>query len=189
MRQAEFGGTAWGRSWLRAIEPAHGMPNPRLPKARSLARNQKAVLTFSGTAITSTVHDGGTKHDVVIELARWSRQEQQAANAVLASERQPETAGDLPDRLSDQLNSAGAPVAVTISRLKTTCTCLSRADQCAHVLAALYSLVLLVDERPATALEIRLREQRRSRDEHSEWVPLTAIDAAAFFADPTRGPT
>lgn len=184
MAQPEFGATAWGRAWLRTIERTNGGPNPQLPKARSLARNQKATLTLAAETITATVLDGAASHNVSIPIERWSDTEQAAAEPILAGQTD-SVVGDLPDQLLDTLTKAGVPIAVPIADIAATCTCRSRTKLCAHILTALYGLVLLVDERPATALEIRANSLVSGPPADPDWVPLSAIRPEHFYTTAT----
>ncbi|SMX77834.1 SWIM zinc finger [Brevibacterium aurantiacum] len=182
MAQPEFGATSWGRSWLRTIERTGGMPNPQLPKARSLARNQKATLTIAAEGITAAVADGSTTHQVSIQIPRWSADQTTVAAPLLTAANTASVVGDLPDSLADALTKAAVPVAAALDELAATCTCRTRAHPCAHILTALYGLVLLIDERPMTALEIRARDLPRTTAIDENWIELTALRADEFYA-------
>lgn len=181
MAQPEFGATAWGRAWLRTVERMDGMPNPQLPKARSLARNQKASLTIGPDTITAAVADGNATHQVSIQVRRWDTVQAECAAPLLAGGRTASAVGDLPDDLADALTKAGAPVAVPLDEITASCTCRARARPCAHVLAALYGLVLVVDERPVTALELRADDLSSSHGADGSWIELTTIRPENFY--------
>ncbi|WP_420098234.1 SWIM zinc finger family protein [Corynebacterium sp.] len=186
MPDAEFGATPWGRAWLRTVERTDGSPRPQLPKARSLARNHKVELTWSAGPVTALVRDGSSAPTVVLNLAQWDAAENDAAAAVLAGHR-PDPSGDLPDEMLTELRDAGVSVTPTAPEEAASCTCRSRKRPCAHILAALYALVLQVDERPVTALELRSTTVPwgDGAGPGSDWIPLEEVDADTFFTSPS----
>lgn len=181
MAQTEFGATAWGRSWVRSIERTDRVPNQKLPKARSLARNQNTNITLATGAIASVVVDGSARHDVSVLVPRWDERETATAQTILASGHPNSAVGDLPDHLVGALIKAGVPVSVALADVAATCTCRSRARPCVHVFAALYALVLLIDERPVTALEIRADGLHSDAPTGPDWVPLTTVSPSSFY--------
>lgn len=184
MADTEFGATLWGRAWLRTVERTDGPPRSNLPKARSLARNHKVELVLSGSP-TATVHDGTSTSTVVLNLAPWTEKEARAAADVLSAYR-PDPSGDLPDDLLAQLTEADVSVTPDTPDETATCTCRARKRPCAHILAAIYALVLQIDERPVTALELRSTAVPwgDGAGTSTAWIPLDAIDAATFFDSP-----
>ncbi|MFN3601914.1 MAG: SWIM zinc finger family protein [Dietzia sp.] len=182
MAQPEFGATAWGRAWLRTIERTQGKPHPQLPKARSLARNQKAALTIGPEGIAASVADGSSTHYVSIQIERWNADQTTSAVPILAARYTASVVGDLPDSLADALTKAGAPIAVTLDELTSTCTCRTRSRPCAHILTALYGLVLLVDERPTAALELRADDLPVISGTYENWIGLATLRAAGFYS-------
>ncbi len=186
MPQPEFGATAWGRAWLRTVERTDRVPNPALPRARSLARNQKASLTVGPGTITADVTDGAATRHVSIHLPCWDDREQTAAGSLLAGTPTNSIVGDLPDRLLDTLTAAGVTIAVPLVSTTAACDCRSRTHPCVHVLTALYAFVLLTDERPLTALEVRTSEPSpQSQHTDPDWIPLSTLDAASFYTAAT----
>ncbi|OLT52753.1 hypothetical protein BJF89_04630 [Corynebacterium sp. CNJ-954] len=188
MADTEFGATLWGRAWLRTVERTDGPPRSNLPKARSLARNHKVDLTGPGTpgVPAATVRDGSSTATVVLNLAPWTEKEAGAAADVLSAYR-PDPSGDLPDALLAQLTGAGVSVTPDTPDVTATCTCRARKRPCAHILAAIYALVLQIDERPVTALELRSNGAVPWADDagtSTAWIPLEEIDAATFFDTP-----
>lgn len=188
MADTEFGATLWGRAWLRTVERTDGPPRSNLPKARSLARNHKVDLALSGSPGSpgATVRDGSSTATVVLNLAPWTEKEAGAAADVLSAYR-PDPSGDLPDDLLTQLTEAGVSVTPDTPDDTATCTCRARKRPCAHILAAIYTLVLQIDERPVTALELRSNGAVPWADDAgtaSDWIPLEEIDAATFFDTP-----
>ncbi|MGN0095280.1 MAG: SWIM zinc finger family protein [Corynebacterium sp.] len=188
MADTEFGATLWDRAWLRTVERTDGPPRSNLPKARSLARNHKVDLTGPGTpgAPPATVRDGSSTATVVLNLAPWTEKEAGAAADVLSAYR-PDPSGDLPDALLAQLTGAGVSVTPDTPDDTARCTCRARKRPCAHILAAIYALVLQIDERPVTALELRSNGAVPWADDagtSTAWIPLEEIDAATFFDTP-----
>lgn len=193
MVDAEFGATPWGRAWLRTVERTDGSPRTQLPKARSLARNHKVDLTLSGSPgspgsprATATVRDGSSSPTVTLNLSPWTEEEEAAASVVLATHR-PDPSGDLPDDLLTQLTEADVSVTPAAPDETATCTCRARKRPCPHILAAIYTLVLQIDERPVTALELRSTAVPwgDGAGTSTAWIPLDAIDAATFFTAPS----
>ena len=164
MTQPEFGATPWGRAWVRAVEStAVTRPNPLLPKARSLARNNAVTdLRTEPGRITATV----SGHTVHIGLPLWT----EAPEGVVADH-----TGDLPDELADTLT-----VAVPLAEQHTECGCRARTPHCAHVLATLYTLAQRVDERPVLAVTLRYP---LAAPIDPNWLPLQEIDVAGFYGD------
>lgn len=182
MAPREFGATAWGRGWLRTIERIDAAPHPGLPKARSLARNGKVTVTTSSETLTADVQDGGAVRQVRVLLPRWKQSEQEVADRILAAEEPVGAGGDLPDALFDTLTAAGVAIAVSPDEAAATCTCRSRIRPCAHILATLYALILQIDERPVTAVEIRSATAVGADAQDSAWISLAVLDPAAFYA-------
>lgn len=70
MTIAEFGATIWGRDWVRLAEPIQvSRPNPRLPKARSLVRNDRVEIgRLSAGTVQCTVISGSANETVSISI-------------------------------------------------------------------------------------------------------------------------
>lgn len=180
MPEKEFGATAWGRAWLRTIERTDGPPHPQLPKARSLARNQKAALAIALGTITASVTDGSATHQTNIQLHPWNASQAALAEPLLVHLPSATVVGDLPDSLATTLTKAGAPIAVPLAEIAEGCTCRARTKPCVHVLTTLYALVLLIDERPMTALNLRTGELQPGNDIDENWIALASIRPEAF---------
>lgn len=184
---AEFGATAWGRCWLRTVERTRGTPNPLLPRARSIARNQQAVLTLAPGLVTAAVSEKAGIATVRIELPTWPADVDRTAALHLRqfSARRPDSpAGDLPDSLADDLAEAGVPIAASLDEIVATCTCRARRRPCAHILATIYAVVLRVDEQPRLAVELRTERPRTAGPADPGWIPLTQIDPSTFYDSP-----
>lgn len=183
----EFGATPWGRVWLRAVEPtAVSAPNPALPKGRSLARNSAVTLALEPGRVTGEVSAGKAAQHVRIDLALLSGREREDTERLrdkALAEHRGLAPGDLPDELEGGLRELGIDLAVPVNEQEATCDCRSRQRPCAHILATLYALVQRVDERPALALELRLPGGTEPEPASPDWIPLTELDAAAFYGD------
>ncbi|WP_086829841.1 hypothetical protein [Allokutzneria sp. NRRL B-24872] len=162
MTQPEYGATPWGRAWVRAVEStAVTRPNPLLPRARSLVRNNAVTELRAETgSVTATV----SGHTVHIGLPLWT----DVPEGLVADH-----TGDLPDELADTL-----AVAVPLAEQHTECDCRTRNPHCAHVLAALYALSQRVDERPVLAATLRYP---LTEPTDPDWIPLAEIDVAGFY--------
>ncbi|WP_166969427.1 SWIM zinc finger family protein [Brevibacterium atlanticum] len=181
MAGVEFGMTLWGRAWLRVVEPISAAPNPKLPNARRLARSLDDDLRIEPGRITAAFD----ADRVEVEVPLWTDAERAVIDRMVSSSEAPASAGDLPDELVGELKSAGVEVACALERLQTTCSCRSRAENCVHVLAAIYAAVLLIDQQPTRAVD--LRSPRRQRVEaliDPDWIALGDVDADHFYALP-----
>ncbi|MCP2169108.1 SWIM zinc finger family protein [Goodfellowiella coeruleoviolacea] len=182
----DFGATGWGRAWVRAVEStAVTTPNPLLPKARSLARND-AVTTvdIAPGRLTAEVVDRGRHHRVTIDIPLWTGQVRLVADRLVArslAEHRGLAPGDLPDALAADLASHGIDIAVPTDAQTATCTCASRRRPCSHVLATHYALAQRVDEQPALALTLRAPRRTGHRQGDPDWIDLREVDAAAFY--------
>lgn len=174
----EFGTTAWGRDWVRLAEPtAISRPDPALPRARSLARNDRVheLATETGR-VTATVSDRA-QHQVDIALATWDENERDRARALLAGA---PPGGDLPDAVHTALCEAGQNPGPEAAELTASCTCRSRRRPCPHILACFFELARRIDERPQLALTLRgLRESRAAPA--TSRIPLGLLDPARFY--------
>lgn len=182
---SEFGATPWGRSWTRTVEctTASG-PNPLLPKARGIARNQNACLTTEVGVLTAKVVVSGAESTVRIELPPWSAETGAEADRLIAKSLSANpglAAGDLPDSLAAEFTAAGITVAVPLGDQVATCDCRTRKRPCAHILATLYALSMRVDERPMLAVELRTDRPAMIEEADPDWLPLTDMDPATFY--------
>ncbi|MDJ0363185.1 SWIM zinc finger family protein [Rhodococcus sp. H29-C3] len=188
MTIAEFGATIWGRDWVRLAEPMQiSKPNPRLPKARSLARNGHVEIgPLAAGTIRCAVTAGSTTETVSISIPSYLPDEIRAVTALQASADAIEAkGGDLPDTLHAQL--AEGELSAVPSTADCQCTCRSRAQPCVHKLATFYVLSQRIDEKPSLALELRgiatVRElPSRTALCTERWAALTKIDMAYYFS-------
>ncbi|MFE9580426.1 SWIM zinc finger family protein [Nocardia sp. NPDC006044] len=182
---AEFGATPWGRAWTRVVESTTAaVPNPLLPKARSVARNHGATLTTEVGLVIAKVVVSGTESTVRIELPRWPEETERDAERLIAKSlaANPGLAGgDLPDSLEGEFAAAGITFAVPLAEQAATCDCRTRKRPCLHILAGLYALSMRVDERPRLAVELRMDSTAVAEEADPDWIPLTELDAASFY--------
>ncbi|WP_227999167.1 SWIM zinc finger family protein [Nocardia australiensis] len=185
MIPAEFGATPWGRCWTRTVETtATAVPNPLLPKARSIARNHGATLTTEVGVVTAKVVVSGAESTVRIELPPWPEETKHDAERLIAKSlaANPGLAtGDLPDSLEAEFTAAGITFAVPLAEQVATCDCRTRKRPCVHILAGLYALSMRVDERPRLAVELRMDSAAAAEDADPDWIPLTDLDPATFY--------
>jgi uncharacterized Zn finger protein len=181
----EFGGTEWGRAWVRTIESsAATAPNPQLPTARSLARNSAVALTAASGRVDADVQVSGRSHRVGIIVPPWSDEERDCVARLLAralTRPHADRTGDLPDTVVAELRSEN--IAVAAGELDTAdCDCRARRRPCAHILATIYTLAQRIDERPMLAVELRSPEIA-ALPADPDWLDLDAVDAATFYGD------
>jgi uncharacterized Zn finger protein len=175
----EFGTTAWGRDWLRLAEPTSiTRPDAALPRARSLARNDRVHdLAVEPGQVAALVEDRG-RHRVSVTVPTWPAAQLDRARSVLAGAAAGE---DLPDSLHAALRDAGLELAARTGT--TACSCGSRRDRCVHLLAAYFELARRLDERPRLALVLRgLTDGAAVRG--TARIPLSLIDPATFYGTP-----
>lgn len=185
MIPAEFGSTLWGRAWVRTVgATAASGPNALLPKARSLARNHAVMLTTDTGRVEAEVASSGVVHRVRIELPVWSEQTQAEVARMVAkslAESPGLIPGDLPDALEADLRGQRISLAVSLAELRAQCGCRGRKRPCVHILATIYALAQLIDERPMLALELRCAMQQILPTPDTDWVQLTALDPVGFY--------
>lgn len=180
-----------GHAWLRTVERTDEMPNPLLPKARSIARNQRVALDVAPGLVTAAVSDDGKIATVRVELPTWP---DDIGETALSHVRQSKAsnpgalAGDLSDSLADDLVEAGVPIAVSLNEAVATCDCRTRKRPCAHILATIYALTLRIDERPHLAVELRTGRTANAEPVDPGWIPLTQIAPATFYGSVRRRP-
>ena len=107
----------WGRAWLKTIETSTvAVPNPLLPKARSIARNDGVILlSIHAGQITATVTQRRATHSVHIQLSRWDDRTSRHVTRLLSDTRADSpslTPEDLPDDLEAVLNRERIAIAV-----------------------------------------------------------------------------
>ncbi|MGW0522684.1 hypothetical protein [Crossiella sp. NPDC003009] len=173
---AEYGATAWGHAWLRIAEPTRvTRPNPLLPRARNLVRDNGITdLTVAPGLLTA----GSGQYRVSIEIPLWPAESAALVAKLLAGLPPSLVPGDLPDSLAAELRAHDIAIAPPPEELTPHCDCRDRRPHCLHVLAALYTLVQLVDERPALAVELR---GVTATTADPDWIPLSELSVAGFY--------
>ncbi|MGW0179993.1 hypothetical protein [Nocardia sp. NPDC003345] len=180
MADNEFGYTRWGMDWVRLAEPIRRTrPEPLLPRARSIARNNGVRAETEGTIVRAHIHRGGQASVTHIEFAPFDRSVVTALTTVLG--------GD-PPTLTDDMHAAavaeGIPVAPRPGAID--CSCTARTAHCVHVLATFYELARRVDENPRFGLDLQgygLRPTTAPGDpaDTPRWIPLETLDPARYF--------
>lgn len=175
---AEFGYTAWGRDFLRIVEPTSvTKPEPLLPRARSLARNAMTDVRVDGRLIRGTVVRGGDASVAYLEFAPLDRAVAHELGAAVGS-------APGASALTDEVHAlvAGSPPELTV----VDCSCRARTARCVHVLALMYETIRRIDEDPALALSLRgfrdaLDGAEVVDDAVERWTPLAALDPQSFY--------
>ncbi|KAF0847619.1 hypothetical protein [Nocardia caishijiensis] len=179
MADNEFGYTPWGKDWVRLAEPLRQTrPEPLLPRARSIARNNGVRTEIEGRTVRAHLHRGGQASVAHVEVAPLSRA------AVTAIERVIPDATVVTDDMHRALLDAGHSPAPTV--VSTDCSCSARTARCLHVLAVLYTIARQVDENPRLALELQGCFDAAHGSEtpvaESPWTPVNTLDPARFFS-------
>lgn len=179
MADNEFGYTAWGMDWVRLAEPLRQTrPDPLLPRARSIARNNGVQATVEGRVVRATIHRGGQASLTHLEVAPLTRATITAITAIVPD----------PSVLTDDTHRAiaatGIPLAPVLAG--TDCSCTARSARCVHVLAVYYEMARKVDENPRLALEIQGYFAAAPQDPDvsappARWTPISALDPSRFF--------
>lgn len=183
----EFGATAWGRAWLKQIEPVliTGAPDRDLPRARALARHAITDLTITGRRVTASITDCSHGQTLALDIPAWSGDEQRTVERALTSTGSLH-AGDLPDRLATDLTAAGVRIAPWIEEIAAAGDT-GRIER-RHVLAVCYALVQRIDEEPVLAVRLRTPSETSPSTVKSSpagLLALTDIDPKTFYLVPT----
>ncbi|MEV0246248.1 hypothetical protein AB0H76_06640 [Nocardia sp. NPDC050712] len=179
MPDNEFGYTAWGRDWVRLAEPLRQTrPDPLLPRARSIARNNGVPATLAGRVVRAVIHRGGQASVTHVEVAPLTRTAVTAIAELIPD----------PTVLTDEMHRALAEAGRTPTPVlaATDCSCSARNPRCVHLLALLYDLARRVDENPRLALELQGYFEATHQDPDTpadipRWVPLHSLDPLAYF--------
>ncbi|MGK8523206.1 hypothetical protein ACRS6B_17355 [Nocardia asteroides] len=185
MADNEFGYTAWGMEWVRLAEPLRQTrPDPLLPRARSIARNNGVQATVEGGVVRATIHRGGQASITHVEVAPLSRRTITAVAEIVPD----------PSVLTDDMHRAITAAGISIAPVLagTDCSCTARKSRCVHVLAVYYEMARRVDEDPRLGLAIQgyFAAAPRNSDEsapQTRWTPISALDPQRFFTTPRRG--
>lgn len=182
---APFGSTPWGKDWLRRVEPlAATRPNPMLPRARGLVRNDAVDVEHNEIGrFRCRVSAGKKIETAVITVPRFTAAERKSILRILARQIPGNSSsGDLPDEVHAELVSRKmTPVPETVD---TSCTCSGKIQPCLHVTAATYAISLLTDQSPAIALAVRgvdVLAGTASRNHPPRWIVIDSVDPAGFF--------
>ncbi|MFC9662430.1 hypothetical protein ACFVJ5_19525 [Nocardia sp. NPDC127606] len=178
MADNEFGYTQWGRDWVRLAEPLRQTrPEPLLPRARSIARNDGVRVEIEGRTVRAHLHRGGQASIAHVEVVPLSRA---AVTAIGQTITDPTV---LTDEMHRALVDAGHSPAPTL--VSTDCSCSARTARCVHVFATLYTIARAVDENPRVALELQgyfdATADSDTPAQEPRWTPLHTLDPAHFF--------
>ncbi|MEV6135344.1 hypothetical protein AB0L63_04620 [Nocardia sp. NPDC051990] len=190
MADNEFGYTAWGMDWVRLAEPLRQTrPDPLLPRARSIARNNGVQATVEGRVVRAAIHRGGQASVTHLEVAPLPRSAITAISEII-----PDTTV-----LTDEMHRAlvSASISPAPNPAGTDCSCSVRTARCVHVLAVYYDMARRVDENPRLTLEIQGYFQAAQEDstvpvESPRWTPINGLDPVDYFdrwmSEPNRSP-
>ncbi|WP_406231259.1 SWIM zinc finger family protein [Nocardia sp. NBC_01009] len=179
MADNEFGYTAWGMDWVRLAEPIRQTrPEPLLPRARSIARNNGVQATIEGHVVRGAIHRGGQASVTHVEVTPLPRAAVTAIAEIITD----------PTVLTDDMHRAlvTASVATAPVLAGTDCSCSARSARCVHVLAVFYEIVRRVDENPRLALELQgyfrpAQDAAATTVEAPRWVPINTLDPVDYF--------
>lgn len=172
----EFGVTAWGREWTRLAQPTKiTRPNPAIPRARSLARNDGVDdLVLTAGSVTASFAGKKDSH-VTLTCPLWDARQAAAAAEVVGT-----AGGDLPDALHAELLERGVAIAPSADDVAPTCDCAQRARPCVHILATYFEVARRLDENPRLALALRGFDPGRGST--AARVLLADIDPTTFYS-------
>ncbi|WP_040836524.1 SWIM zinc finger-containing protein [Nocardia brevicatena] len=188
MADNEFGYTPWGMDWVRLAEPLRqNRPDPLLPRARSIARNNGVRADIEGRIVRAHIHRGGQASVTHIEFAPLSRDALTALAGILPPK---------PIVLTDDMHRAAVAAGAhpTPVPAATDCSCSARTPRCVHVLATFYEMARRVDENPRISLEVQgygvapaeVAAAAATPGEVSHRLPVNTLDPAGFFDLPPR---
>lgn len=184
MADNEFGYTTWGMDWVRLAEPLRQTrPDPLLPRARSIARNDGVHTVTEGRIVRAQIHRGGQASVTHIELTPLARTAVTALTGIVGAE---------PTLLTDEMHAAAraADIPVAPELAAIDCSCSARTARCVHVLATFYDLARRVDEDPRLSLDLQGFDHpdhgsapgdSGGAPETPRWIPLNTLDPAMFF--------
>ncbi|OQS13679.1 hypothetical protein B0T36_18280 [Nocardia donostiensis] len=185
MADNEFGYTAWGMGWVRLAEPLRQTrPDPLLPRARSIARNNGVRAEIEGHIVRAHIHRSGQASVTHLELAPLPR----TAITTIAKVLTPE-----PPILTDEMHRAvvDAGVDPAPALAAADCSCSARTSRCVHVLATLYEMARRVDENPRLSLDAQGYgstlpgdEDEGPAPEQARWTPINTLDTVTYFTAP-----
>lgn len=174
MPDDDFGYTAWGRDWVRLAQPLRvTRPDPRLPRARALAKGGKVEVAIGAGSIRGTVAHGRTTPEVSIDVAPIS---ELASSTIGVHSRTVLT--DEMYRACTELGHSPVPVLTRVE-----CTCPDNSGRCIHVLAVFYDMARRIDDDPRLALDVLTTSDRgdESAAVPQRWTALDALDPAEYF--------
>ncbi|MGX1805947.1 hypothetical protein ACWIGI_09540 [Nocardia sp. NPDC055321] len=186
MPDNEFGYTGWGMDWVRVAEPLNQTkPEPLLPRARSIARNNGVRTLIEGNHLQANIHRGSEASVTYLEVTPLDGPTIRALEQVI-----PPTALTLTDEHRAAVAALGIPLTPHLARID--CSCRARNDRCLHFFATCYALARQVDETPWLALDLLGYRNATPGPETDEtqpparWTPINTLDPKTFFESVSR---
>ncbi|MEU1980300.1 hypothetical protein [Nocardia sp. NPDC019395] len=181
MADNEFGYTRWGMDWVRLAEPLRQTrPDPLLPRARSIARNNGVRTETEGRIVRAHIHRGGQASVTHIELTPLPRATVTGLAPIIGTAPAVPTDDMYATAIDAGISLAPEPAAID-------CSCTARTARCVHVLATFYELARQVDQNPRFGLDLQGYGHDPGPDDSAvptevpRWVPLNTLDPAEFF--------
>jgi uncharacterized Zn finger protein len=177
MPDNDFGYTVWGRDWVRLAEPlSQTRPDPRLPRARGLARGGRVQVTIDGQTVRAVIQYGRNTLAANIEVAPMAQEARRLSGGQAA----------LTDELYRAITEAGHPPAPKV--VGVDCSCSADTPRCVHVLAVYYEMARCIDDDPRIGLDV-LGFFRASSEgtgvstavTPQRWIALNALNPGDYF--------
>ncbi|MET9486732.1 hypothetical protein [Nocardia sp. NPDC006630] len=181
MADNEFGYTSWGMDWVRLAQPLKvSKPEPLLPRAYSIARNNLVQTEIENTIVRATIHRGAEASVTYLELTPLSAATITAIGKLIPAETL---------TLTDEHRAALAEHGITVKPqlARTDCSCRARTERCVHMLATCYALARRVDETPWLALDLQgyrtgaTAASATGETGPARWTSIDTLDPATFF--------
>ncbi|WP_307849539.1 SWIM zinc finger family protein [Qaidamihabitans albus] len=166
MPRRNFGGTWWGRSWVRALEDRASLDPNRLPRGRTYARkDQVGALTVEPGRISARVRGSrATPYRVTVGVHRFADDQWDVLLGTISWQAGYAAAlldAELPPDLAEHARAAGADLLPGPGDLRPRCSCPDSANPCKHAAAVCYLVADEVDADPFVLFLLR----GRGRDE------------------------
>lgn len=171
----------WGERWLALVDDGAPQTVRRLNRGSTLLRSGRVsdVRIRPGIATARVQGTTATPLGIEISVPAMSDDEWDRVAAVLAAQvrhRARLLAGQVPDSLEAELESAGVHLFPSRADIATDCRCDDRADVCDHVAAVWLAVGRLVEDDPFVWLRLRGRGRERLL---AQVATLHGADAAA----------
>jgi uncharacterized Zn finger protein len=165
MRRQSFGGTWWGRAWVRALEGRARLDANRLPRGRSYARENRVIELNVGPGGVTAFVQGRQRspYEVRLDVRAFTASEWDAVVGAIAAKAGHAAAlfaGELQPEILDDAASVGVDLLPDAGELVPSCTCADWADPCKHSAAVCYLVADVLDEDPFQLFHLRGRDRR-----------------------------